>query len=456
MPDPLQDRVASYVLGLSPGALGPAARDAATLRVVDTVASLFGGLDAPPAVQARALAARRFPGESAILGTRQQTTADMAAFANATAARCAEMNDTYHRAGKPGAHPSDVIMPLFGVAEMARGTGEELLVAIVGAYEVFLRIADATNLSQFDYTLLAGLGVAVGAGRLLRLDLDQMLSCISIAVVGSNPLRRSRLGRISMWKSAASGHAGRAGVFAALLAEAGLQGPFEPFSGPAGWLETIVGGHIDLGAMGGDGEPFKVGDTILKPRAVCGTAIPAVLAAERAYVQTGGSLAIAGVVVETYRDARDKLASGPHHWDPRTPESADHSIPYVVAATLADGTAGPAQFDEAHLNSPRIREILGKVKVVERKDFTADYDSPACLHRTRVTVTMANGDVFAGETGGEFGDISDAMSTREVDEKFGSAVSGRLSAARAAELLDALWHLDKAPSVPEIVRLMTP
>src|SRR3954452_20543378 len=42
-----------------------------------------------------------------------------------------------------------------------------------------------------------------------------------------------RTGHLSMWKAVAAGQSGRAGVFAALLAKAGMRGPHMPFEGKA-------------------------------------------------------------------------------------------------------------------------------------------------------------------------------------------------------------------------------
>src|SRR5690606_2873609 len=107
------------------------------------------------------------PFAATVIGTRNKSSAEMAAFANATTARFVEMNDVYHWPGSGGGHPSDVIMPIFAVAEAAQSTGKELITAVVLAYEVFLRIADAVKLAGFDHTNYALIGTALGCGKLL-------------------------------------------------------------------------------------------------------------------------------------------------------------------------------------------------------------------------------------------------------------------------------------------------
>src|SRR5258705_4605175 len=84
-----------------------------------------------------------------------------------------------------------------------------------------------------------------------------------------------------MFKAAVSGQAGRAGVFAALLARAGMKGPHLPFEGKAGWCEHIARESLSLETMGGNGTPFKISDTQIKPRPSNGGSIASILAAEK-------------------------------------------------------------------------------------------------------------------------------------------------------------------------------
>ena len=96
-------------------------------------------------------------------------------------------------------------LPLFNAAEHAGASGLELIVAIVLAYQVFLHIADQAKIGGFDQSMIAGIAVAVGAGKLLRLTPQQLADCISIAAVANNPLNQSRRDTLTMWKAAAAG-----------------------------------------------------------------------------------------------------------------------------------------------------------------------------------------------------------------------------------------------------------
>ena len=69
------------------------------------------------------------------------------------------------------------------------------------------------------------------------------------------------------------------------------------------------------------------------------------------------------------------MGTGEHHWNPDSRETADHSIPYVVAASIIDHRLTPASFNHARLWDPALRRLLPKISVVKNDEFTRDYES---------------------------------------------------------------------------------
>jgi 2-methylcitrate dehydratase len=441
------DQVEVGLLGLRAGisydTLPEATRVDVKSRIVDTAAALLCGLNEPPCPQLRQFAQAAYPaGDVSLVGTPIRTQVETAAFVNATTARVAELNDTYHVPAKPGIHASDVIFPLLALAQAHRSSGREVIASVALAYESCLRMFEASPpIPGFDATNFVALGVAAGAAALLGLDEQQARNCISIVAVSHNLLRRVRIGEASSWKAAASGHAGRAGLFAALLAANQIDGPAAPFDGPGGWREAVAGPGLDLTPLTPTPGRFRLSQSIIKPRAACGTTIPSILAAEAVHRKLPAREPIDQVLVETFRDACTKNASGAHHWSPARREVADHSIPYVVAASLRDGVITPAQFDAAHLADPELHRLTRLVKVVEEPSFTLAYDA-AQRHRARVTVRLRSGIELTGESGGEFGDIADVMAATDVDAKFMSLTAGLLGECRARRALERLRGLD--------------
>lgn len=449
--DSIQERLASYACSLSYADLTPAAIHAAKVRVIDTLGALMGGYDGEPCRLARNLAAQMpMPSGATIIGTRTKTTPDMAAFVNSTTSRYVEMNDVYHWPGSSGGHPSDMLLPVLAVGEHAGVSGRGFLTGVVLAYEVYLRIADAIHTPGFDSTNFACLGTAVAAGKLLGLSQEQLSQCIAMAVVPNNALGQSRTGHLSMWKAVAAGQAGRSGVFAALLAREGMAGPYLPFEGTSGWCASVSRERFSLDTMGGNGTSFKVQDTLIKPRSSCATTISSILAAEKVSATLQNIEDIEQVTVEVYERAKVGMGTGEHHWNPDSRETADHSIPYVVAAALMDGTVTPSQFDDDHLRNPELRTLLQKIEVVANPEFTAAYERLPVEHRTRVTAVTRDGTSVVGEAGGDQGDLSEEKDDAQIEAKFYSLTEAALGAEQVRTILDRLWHLDEMDHVADI------
>lgn len=450
--DGLQQRLADYAAGLTYEALPAEAAHAAKVRVIDTLAALAGGFDGEPCRIARRMAARMPDTEGAtIIGTALKTTPDMAAFVNGTTARYVELNDVYHWPGSAGGHPSDVVMPILGVAEHARASGRELVAAVVLAYEIYLRLSDAIGKRAFDCANYACLAVAIASAKLLGLSRGQIAAAASMAVVPNNVLRQVRTGHLSMWKAVTAGHAGKAGVFAAMLAREGMNAPHLPFEGKSGWCDHVAGKRFSLDVLGGKGTPFKILDTLIKPRSSCATTISSILAAEKVAPALKGRIGdVQRVTVEVYETAKTGMATGEHHWNPDCRETADHSIPYVVAAALMDGTITPRQFDDAHLRSPDLRALLARIEVVTNDEFTKAYERLPVEHHTRVSVVTRGGERLVGEAGGDKGDLSLPKTDAQIAEKFLGVTVPFLGAGRAQAALDRLWRLEGLDSVARI------
>ena len=368
--DSIQQRLTSYACDLNYDDLSPEVIHAAKVRIIDTLGALVGGFFGEPCRVVRNIAAQMpSPAGATVIGTRIKTTPEMAALVNATTARYPELTDSYHWPGSAPGHASDVITPALAAAEHAQVNGREFITGVVLGYEVYLRIANVYNNVDeasgdilFDHTNFACVSAAVAAGKLLGLSASQLSHCISIAILPNVVLRQVRNDFMSMFKAVATGHAGRAGVFAAILARGGLEGPHLPFEGKAGWCNHIAGERFSLDTMGGNGVPFLIPDTQIKNRPAAGTASACILAAEK--VSPLNLRDVKQVIVEVYAGAKMRNGTGERRWNPDSREGADHSIPYLVAAAFMDGTVTLRSFNDAHLWNPELRALLPKVEVV--------------------------------------------------------------------------------------------
>lgn len=420
--------------------------------MLDAVGVGIAGLDEAPAV-----AARRYAGSSAgrvtIWGTDASASAEAAGFANGVAVRCLDFNDTY--LSLEPLHPSDTIAALLALAE-DRGLGAwGLLEAIAISYEVGMTLCDALDLRArgWDHVNVVGIAAACGAGRLLGLRAETLDHAVALVTVPHAAMRETRTGELSMWKGAAAAHAARLGVSAALLADAGMTGPGRPFEGPMGFVHQLLGdGGLDATALERLErleEPRRVLDTHVKRWPVeyhAQSAVDAALTVRRDLDEDPSG--IASVRIETFRAAREIIAGDPEKWDPRTRETADHSLPFIVCAALQDGDVTRRTFDLERVRRPDTLALLARTTVEEDDALTAGY--PAGIPN-RLIVTTTDGATLAREVTYPRGHARNPMADDELAAKYRANVAGRWGAERSAAVEDAVWRLGEVDGLDRLM-----
>jgi 2-methylcitrate dehydratase len=145
------------------------------------------------------------------------------------------------------------------------------------------------------------------------------------------------------------------------------------------------------------------------------------------------------------------ILSDPSKYDPRSKETADHSLPYVIAAALVDRQVTPVQFTMEKIMDPKIREQLAKVEVVADPEIEKVF--PA-LQRVVVNITTTDGNSFSNQLDFPKGDPRNPLTDQEVEEKFAALAEGVLSDKAQKRLKDAIWSLEKVGSVEKLMALM--
>jgi 2-methylcitrate dehydratase len=367
----------------------------------------------------------------------------MAGFANGVMMRYLDCNDSYFSPG--GGHPSDMIPAILAMADPLGCDGQTVITAIVLAYEVFCRLSDQVVVGElgWDQGIFSVIGGVCGAGKVMGLDRQAMGHAISLAIVPNLPLGVTRVGELSMWKGCAAACATRAGIFAAQLAQEGMTGPAEPIDGSRGLWEQAVGQPIALQQLGGGREPFRITATSFKffPSQIH-TQGPVGLALElRPRVATSE---IAAIRVRTYRTAVRSAATDPQKWDPQTRETADHSIPYLVATAFQDGAVTPESFTYAKIRHPALRQLMSKMTIEEDSAFTQRF--PQELN-CWMEVTSVSGQRFTAETAYPKGHQQNPLKDEELEEKFRHLTAGILPEPHCHTALTHLWSLEEAPNL---------
>ena len=442
--------LASYVAALTFDQLPTSAIHETKRRLIDSIGCAIGGYSSEPASIARDMAAENSGQPPArVLGSGGVSSMEMAAFANTVMVRYLDCNDTY--VSKGSGHPSDMMGACLAVADAHRVDGKKTLLAIAAAYEVFTALADVVALRDlgWDQGVFVVLGSAAGAAKLLGLTSGQIANALAIAVSSNIPTRQTRAGELSMWKGCATAAAARAGVFSALLAHKGMTGPTAPFEGRHGVWEQVTG-KFELGRLGDGGVPFGIARTNLKffPSEYHSQA-PLFIALDlRNKVRIED---IDSIDVETYYTAYSEIGSEPEKWDPQTRETADHSLPYLLALGLTDGCINAGSFSDARMRDPALRQLMQRIRIWENKDFTSEF--PAKL-LTRIEVVTRSGERLVETASYPKGHAKNPMSDADVESKFTDLSRDLLTPAACDALLRALWDIDEAEDISRVIGLV--
>ena len=425
--------------------LDPATVHQVKRTLVDTLGCAMGGYLSEPGKIARRLAGSVAGSPPArVLGTGDYSSLDLAAFANGVMTRYLDCNDSYFSPG--GGHPSDMIAAALVVADAQGNDGRALITAITLAYEVFCRLSDQVVTGDYgwDQGMFSIVGATCAAGKLLGLNREQLANAVSLALAPNLPLGVTRTGELSMWKGCATAAATRAGVFAAQLAAAGMSGPGEPFEGRRGlWEQAGVAQPVTLDQFGGDGQPYLINDTTFKfyPSQIH-TQAPIGLAVEL-HPQVNLS-DIEAISIQTYKSAVSSPATEPEKWDPRTRETADHSIPFLVALALREGAVTPGSFTDDRIADPFLRNLMGKMTMTEGPGFTDKYPEQ---YNCRIEITTGDGSGVVAATSYPKGHRRNPLDDREVGAKFSYLASPVISEQQCRNALDLLWNLEALPDL---------
>ena len=450
--DRTTEMLASYACRLSYEDLGPKTVHQVKRTLVDTMGCAMGGFVSEPAKIARGMASTITSTTPArVLGTTEYTSPDMAGFANGVMVRYLDCNDSYFSPG--GGHPSDMIPAVLAVADPMIADGRTVVTAIALAYEVFCRLSDEVVAGDlgWDQGMFSVIGAACGVGKVLGLDQERMGHAISLAVTPSLPLAVTRSGELSMWKGCATAAATRSAIFAALLAAEGMSGPYEPFDGKRGLWEQAVGKPVEIPEfpMGGSrssDDPFRITQTIVKsyPSQIH-TQAPIGLA-----IELGKAVAltdIKSIHIDTYKTAASSASDEPEKWDPKTRETADHSIPFLVAVALQEGGVTPGSFTPQGIADATKHDTMAKMTLQEDADFTARYPSE---YNCRLTITDQSGGVHTAHTAFSKGHKNNPLDDQELEGKFRGFAAGVLSDTQCDQVLETLWTVDDATDMNDL------
>jgi 2-methylcitrate dehydratase len=450
--DKITNYLASYSTAIKYEDLPPEVIKKTKVLLIDTLGCAMGGYSSEPSKIAREIAGTIYQCDmpATIIGSGKKSSPELATFANGVMIRYLDFNDHFRSLG--GGHPSDHFACVLTVADAVHASGKDLILAVVLAYETFCRFSDQFNFEPkaLDHSFPGVISSTMAVSRLLGLTREQMVQAINLAVTPNLTLLQTRVGTVSMWKEGAMANAGRNAIFAARLAKAGMTGPGPIFEGRYGLFNAITG-PIQLDQFGGAGRPFRILEACIKCYPCGNVAQTSIDAAIALRPKISSVDEIAEINVLTFEHAKSVMAGDEEKWHPTTRETADHSIPYVVAVALMYGYVEAKYFEDAYIQDPALQTLIQKVKVTNSPEYDkmVPEASPA-----RVEVVTKSGKRFSETVMQWRGYYSNPCTDEEIEQKFNSLSRDLLSSEQRKELLSLAWNIEQVKDAHRIMELL--
>ncbi len=392
------------------------------------------------------------PGNATVIGSGKRIDAVSAALANALMVRCMDYNDIYWN--QDPSHPSDIFPAAIAACERIGSDGRELIVGLMLGHEFEMRLCEAAfpgiRERGWHHATLTAFVSPIVAGRMLHLSPVQIQHAIGISASARATLGAVTAGKLTMMKNTVDPMATQSGMLAALLAEKGYTGPEHVIDGKEG-LVHCLGPEWKLNVLtDGLGESWRITQCGMKAfptEALTHTPISAVHALVKHHDLRPDD--IARVHIRTTARGADIL-SDPSKYDPRTKETADHSLPYVIAAAIAERQVTPLQFTPAKIMDPVIRAQLNKIVVTADAEIEAFF--PA-LQRVIVKIHTVDGREFTQQLDYPKGDRRNPLTDIEIEEKFEALAGPVMSSEARRRAIDAIWNLEKQPNIRGLMEL---
>ena len=421
--------------------------------LLDSLGCAFGGLQQEDVhIVLKVLDEIGGSGDATILGTGKKTDPVTASLANALMIRVMDYNDIYWQ--QDPSHPTDIIPAMMACGERNGRSGKDLIAGIVLGHEFEMRFCEAAipgiRERGWHHATLTAFVSPIVAGWALGLPWEQIQHAIGISASRHATLGAVTAGKLTMMKNTVDPMATQSGVLAALLAEKGYTGPEHVVDGKEGLVHCLgPAWKLDV-LVDGLGESWRIercGMKAFPTEALTHAPISAVLD-----IVVGNNLSpdqIEKVHIRSLARAADILAD-PSKYDPRSKESADHSLPYVIAAAMVDRQVTPAQFKQQRIMNEKIRAQLNKVTVVADPEVEKVF--PA-LQRVIVTISTTDGQTFTKQLDYPKGDPRNPLSDDEIEKKFDALAAPSFSLEARKRIKEAVWNLEKIPSISELMAL---
>src|SRR6202022_1497168 len=389
-----------------------------------------------------------------------------AAFLNGHMIRAMDYNDIYWKADP--CHPSDLVAAPLALCESERLSGKALILATIIAYEIEMRLCEVGRPGVREYgwhhATLSAFAAPVAAGRVLNLTPAQMVSAIGISAARTFCPGAVTAGKLTNMKNTVDPWAGRMGAESALLARDGFSGPEHIIDGKEGLFAVFK--HVQY-----KGQPATFdGEALAKDLPNSKNAHYRILdCGMKSFPIEALSHAPLTAMMKTVKENKIKaddvkkikgegiarappILGVPQKYRPDSKETADHSLPYCMAAGLVDGMVTPLQFKEERVLDKALIPIMDKVKVVANEEFEALFPK---FQPSRVPIPTNSAKSHSTRVDVPKGDPRDPMTEGEIAVKFTALGGDVIGKDQCKKLQKFIMSIETAKNLGGLFELTT-
>lgn len=386
--------------------------------------------------------------EAGVIGGGFRCNAEDAALANGGISHTTELEDNSFPEGiyGCGAWPT-----AFALAEKHNLSGKDMFEAFVIGWEVAgqlgaVAMAGPCNKRGWGlFATLLNIGCAAMAAKMLKLNVEQTASALSLGASQAQGLARQTGTGAHLIEA---GFDGRNGICAAKLAKAGYTGNPTILEGMGGFVELHTNNpDFDLPL----GEGWRVHEVAMKKYPCC-------------WYNHQGIDTVLDLIAE-HNISWDDVESVNHSVnkttayylkfaDPKTADESRFSLQHATVCCFFDDKVFLDSFSDEEAQDPRYVEARKKVTLTFDPQHTegmfTEYNSP-------VTIKLKNGKVYTKTNDGIRGDANHKLSESAVMEKFTDCVnySKLLTGAQAQQVAEMVWKLDQLKDISGLMEILT-
>ena len=442
----LTERVSQRLVGLMAGPLPEEVLAAARETLFNVLGTSIGAAHSDAVdVILRHDELQGGPGLVAVPGRSERLDVFNAALAIGTAAHYDDFDDTHlETVIHPGAA---TLASMLAVSSTHPVSGMDALKAFALGIEVQLRFGLAISPTHYDdgwhITSTCGmLGAAVTSGLMMGLDAERLRHAIAISASQSLGLREA-FGTHT--KPFHPGKAASNGVLSALLASEGMTGPADALESPRG-LAAVLGREAPekltdwLDGLGTT--TWEIQRNAFKPYPCGIVSHPCIDAAVELHAAIAGR-EIASVTVRCHPLVPELTGNR----DPQDGLQARFSTVHGVAAGLADGQVGLAQYADTRVREDDLIALRSVTVLQAEEDMPRD--------ASEVLVTLSGGEQLSAFVEHARGSIDRPFTRDELDTKVAMLVEPVLP-GRWRRIRSAVDELAAADGLDGLIAACTP